>query len=124
MQKNIAVILLLFTIELFSQATRLIGPPGGRVEKISIHPNNPSIVYAAEYNGGIYRTDDGGETTNAVETYFKDFRQQQSHFHLAKKTMSTYVMVALIYEVLTKVLLGKQSVVLIKLTFQIFHLIH
>ncbi|MCB0732356.1 MAG: hypothetical protein KDC88_15130, partial [Ignavibacteriae bacterium] len=76
MKKNNLLIYFLVISSSFviPQTPKLIGPPGGRINKISVNPNNPSILYAAEYNGAIYRTDDGGETTNAIETYFGDFR--------------------------------------------------
>lgn len=46
----------------------LAGPTnvGGRITDISLHPTNQDVMYAGTSVGGVFKTDDGGETWDAV----------------------------------------------------------
>lgn len=53
---------------LFSQLPKPIGPPGGYVEQIAIHPQFPNIIYSSTiYAGAIFRTVDGGNTVDPLD---------------------------------------------------------
>jgi photosystem II stability/assembly factor-like uncharacterized protein len=39
-----------------------IGPGGGVIPDIAVDPNNPDIIYAAAWGGGIYKSIDAGQT--------------------------------------------------------------
>ena len=68
--------LILLSIITYSQTPKLIGPPGGfvRGDQLAVHPSSPNMVYAATWNGALFRSEDYGNTVLPVETYFKDFQ--------------------------------------------------
>ncbi|UCC79239.1 MAG: T9SS type A sorting domain-containing protein [Candidatus Zixiibacteriota bacterium] len=45
------------------------GPAGGTVYSIEIHPQNPQIVFIGTIQNGIYKTTDGGNLWNHVESH-------------------------------------------------------
>jgi photosystem II stability/assembly factor-like uncharacterized protein len=44
------------------------GPAGGSVYAIEIHPQNPDIIYVGTIQNGIYRTSDGGNHWNHLDS--------------------------------------------------------
>ncbi|UCC79797.1 MAG: T9SS type A sorting domain-containing protein [Candidatus Zixiibacteriota bacterium] len=44
------------------------GPAGGSVHSIEIHPQNPQIIFIGTIHNGIYKTTDGGNLWNHIET--------------------------------------------------------
>jgi photosystem II stability/assembly factor-like uncharacterized protein len=49
-----------------------IGPFGGIIRALVIDPQNPFIIYAGTYNGGVFKSTNGGTAWNAVNSGFKD----------------------------------------------------
>lgn len=72
LKQSVLIILVTLLQSLYAQVPKLIGPPGGRVYKIAIHPTLPNIVYAAPQGGSIFISEDGGETNKAIVTDFKN----------------------------------------------------
>lgn len=49
-----------------------LGPEGGRVTAVAIHPVTPTTVYAGTVGGGIYRSTNAGSTWTAVNSGLLD----------------------------------------------------
>lgn len=43
---------------------------GGRINTLAVHPGNEDIVYAGSCTGGVFKTNDGGETWSAISDDF------------------------------------------------------
>ena len=57
----IGILLLITSLPIFAQNWQQIGPPGGYFKEFTIHPTNPSIVYAgSDDGGGVWKTTNGG----------------------------------------------------------------
>jgi photosystem II stability/assembly factor-like uncharacterized protein len=44
------------------------GPPGGSIYSIEIHPQNPQVIFVGTIQKGIYKTTDGGNLWNHIES--------------------------------------------------------
>jgi photosystem II stability/assembly factor-like uncharacterized protein len=42
-----------------------IGPSGGRISALAVDPHRPATIYAGTYGGGLYRSDDFGQSWSA-----------------------------------------------------------
>jgi photosystem II stability/assembly factor-like uncharacterized protein len=53
------------------QKWKALGPGniGGRTRSILIHPSNPSTIWAGSVGGGIWRTQDGGQSWSPVDDF-------------------------------------------------------
>jgi photosystem II stability/assembly factor-like uncharacterized protein len=47
-----------------------IGPPGGWVNSLAINPQNPEIVFGGTNNGFVFKSTDGGFTSELIDTEF------------------------------------------------------
>src|SRR5262245_11330597 len=56
------VLFLIFTTQAYSgnQVWTTNGPEGGNVQALAIDPSNSTILFAATYHGGIFKSTDGG----------------------------------------------------------------
>lgn len=39
-----------------------VGPPGGQITELRVHPRNPRILWAGTYDGGVFKSVDGGSS--------------------------------------------------------------
>ena len=39
-----------------------LGPPGGLITELLVHPRNPRILWAGTYTAGVFRSTDGGSS--------------------------------------------------------------
>ena len=47
------------------------GNIGGRFNCIAVNPNNSNVMYAGSANGGVWKTDDNGQTWNSITDSFQ-----------------------------------------------------
>lgn len=67
--------ILIFLIgSLSAQNWNHLGPPGGRVESLSINPVNPSSLYASTTLSGLFHSLDSGQSVSIIKHEFRDFR--------------------------------------------------
>jgi hypothetical protein len=52
---------------------RPIGPDGGFILALAVHPTTPTTVYAGTINGGLFKTTNGGRSWKAAHTGLADF---------------------------------------------------
>ena len=64
MIKIFLILIILFNLEslLYSQQWKSVGPPGGRVNVVSIDPQNPNNVFAGTREGFLFKSIDEGLT--------------------------------------------------------------
>jgi len=67
--KYIIIIVYITNTHVFTQTPKLIGPPGGYVEQIAVHPQFTNIVYSSTvYAGAIFRSGDAGNTIDPLDS--------------------------------------------------------
>jgi photosystem II stability/assembly factor-like uncharacterized protein len=50
-----------------------VGPDGGKVTALAVHPTTPRVVYAGTSGGGVFKSTDGGRTWQAANTGLFNF---------------------------------------------------
>jgi len=77
----------LFTGGVLPQTPTLYGPPGSSTMDLYVNQTDPSIVYASNYQGGLFKSNDFGNNVEIVEMYNKDFTISGIYYsELNKKT--------------------------------------
>ena len=63
----IAFLLIGFTINGGENSWSLLGPWGGTIREIKVHPTNPDIIYVANFSSGLYKSTDRGKTWTRLQ---------------------------------------------------------